>query len=413
MAEAERAGNPSLDFAADWIDYGAAGVSGPEDMTEQLVLVLRQVDLEESVYRFGLTGTIDSKERPEVAEEVLRARSALLERLEQAGARDLVVHFDPESYNGNATLAENLLFGTSTKPELESDALAEHPVVIEVLGEGDMIDPLLAMGETIAKTMVEIFADLPAGHPFFEQFSFIEEDDLPEFRALVTRAEKGGIAALAEADRLRLLRLPFKYVEARHRLGLMDEAVQAKVLDARRRIAERLEESDPGAVEAYRPDGYNSAASLQDNILFGRLAYGKARAQETVGEAMTGVLEELGLRRTVLEVGLDYQVGVGGKRLSKVDRQKLAIARAHLKQPDLLIDNEAAAVMDAPTQALVMGGVLEARQGRGLIWTLQQPEAAERFGRVLVMRNGRVVEDGRFEELNHADSALGQLIAAG
>ena len=43
----------------------------------------------------------------------------------------------------------------------------------------------------------------------------------------------------------------------------------------------------------------------------------------------------------------------------------------------------------------------------------QQPEAAERFGRVLVMRNGRVVEDGRFEELNQADSALGQLIATG
>jgi putative ABC transport system ATP-binding protein len=412
-AEAERAGNPTLDFAADWTDYAAVGVSGPEDMTNQLVQVLRQVDLEESVYRFGLTGTIDPKERPEVAEEILRARSALLERLEQAGASDLVVHFDPESYNGNATLAENLLFGTSTKPDLESDALAENPVVLEVLREGDMIDPLLVMGETIAKTMVELFADLPAGHPFFEQFSFIEEDDLPEFRALVTRAEKGGIAVLAEADRMRLLRLPFKYVEARHRLGLVDEAVQAKVLDARRRIAERLEESDPGAVEAYRPDGYNGAASLQDNILFGRLAYGQARAQETVGEAMTGVLDELGLRRTVLEVGLDYEVGVGGKRLSQVDRQKLAIARALLKQPDLLIVNEAAAVMDAPTQSRVMDGVLEARQGRGVVWTLQQPEAAERFGRVLVMSNGRVVEDGHFDELNQADSALGQLIAAG
>ena len=412
VAEAMRSGNPPFDLEADWIDYAAAGVESAAGMSGQLIKILRLVDMEESVYRFGLTGTIAPQERPEVADAILMARAALIERLERDGASDLVVRFDPEHYNRNATFAENLLFGTPTKAAFESDALAENHLLLEVLGEAKMIDDLLAMGGTIAKTMVELFADLPAGHPFFQQFSFIDEDDLPEFRALVGRAEKTGVAALSEDDRKLLMRLPFKYVEARHRLGLIDEALEGRVVDARKRFAKRLAEVDPGAVEAYRPDGYNAAAALQDNILFGRLVYGQAHAEETVGRAMTDALDELGLRETVLEVGLDYHVGVGGTRLSKVDRQKLAIARALLKQPDILIVNEAAAVMDAATQARIITPILEARSGRGVLWTLQRPESAEHFDRVLVMANGRLVEEGQFSELRESKSALGQLIAA-
>src|SRR3546814_10700702 len=133
-------------------------------------------------------------------------------------------------------------------------------------------DLIVGMGVTIAKTMVEIFADLPPGHPFFEQFSFIGDDDLPEFRTIVTRVDKAGIAALDPASRQLLLGLPFNYVEARHRLGLVDDAMAARLVKARHRLAERLQREAPAAVEIGRAAAYNAAASLQDNILFGRLA---------------------------------------------------------------------------------------------------------------------------------------------
>src|SRR3546814_19799806 len=90
-------------------------------------------------------------------------------------------------------------------------------------------------------TMVSIFADLPPGHPFFEQFSFIGDDDLPEFRTIVTRVDKAGIAALDPASRQLLLGLPFNYVEARHRLGLVDDTMAARLVKARHRPAEPLQ----------------------------------------------------------------------------------------------------------------------------------------------------------------------------
>src|SRR3546814_11455240 len=63
--------------------------------------------------------------------------------------------------------------------------------------------------------------------------------------------------------------LPFSYVEARHRLGLVDDAMAQRLVAARHRLSERLERESPNAVAFYRADAYNAAASLQDNILFG------------------------------------------------------------------------------------------------------------------------------------------------
>jgi len=412
-AESQHAGNTTLDLDADWIDYRTAGLEAPGDLTGRLIEILKLVEMEDDVYRFGLSGAIDPGKQPEVAENILKAREALSARLEAEGAVDLVVSFDPERYNLNATVAENLLFGTPIKGAYETANLAENKLLIDLLeGEG-LCDVLLEMSLSIARTMVEIFADLPPGHPFFEQFSFIAADELPDFRVLVQRCEKSGVSSLGEDDRRRMLGLPFRYVEARHRLGLIDEALEARIVGVRGAIAERIDEHDPGAVAPYMPEAYNAAASLQDNILFGRLAFGQAKAEETVVHVVGEVLEDLGLRGTVLEVGLDYEVGVGGQRLTKTQRQKLAIARALLKQADVLILNEAAGAMDGATQSVLFDRILGQRNGRGIVWTLQRAIFAKKFDRVLVMQTGRIVEQGSFSDLDRADSALGELIHAG
>jgi len=412
LAEARRAGNPDLDISADWVDYAAAGASSSEDITARLIEILAVVELKSDAYRFGLTGTIDPARRPDVAEGVLHARAALIQQLAADGNDDLVVRFEADSYNNNASVAENLLFGTPQVPEFASAVLAKNAAVSEILRDSDLIEGFVGMGATIAKTMVEIFADLPPGHPFFEQFSFISDDDLPEFRTIVTRIDSTGLKSVDAAARQLLLGLPFNYIEARHRLGLIDDAMAARLVAARRSLAERLERDSPDAVAFYRADAYNAAASLQDNILFGRLAFGKAGAEQTIGAALSDVLDGLGLRETVIEVGLDYQVGVGGGRLSAVQRQKLALGRALLKRPDILVINEATAVLDGAGQSRLAERILDLRRGHGVIWTLQRPELAVLFDTILVMHDGRLVEQGSYDDLTRRDSAFKGLVAA-
>ena len=93
------------------------------------------------------------------------------------------------------------------------------------------------MGKQVAQTMLELFTDLPPGHEFFDQFSFIDSDDLPEFQTILGRAARG-LDGLTDEDQLRLISLPFKLIPARHRLDLINEQMMQRILEARRTFAE-------------------------------------------------------------------------------------------------------------------------------------------------------------------------------
>ncbi len=104
-------------------------------------------------------------------------------------------------------------------------------------------------------------------------------------------------------------------------------------------------------IEFFDAERYNAAASVQDNILFGKIAYGEADAPVRVPAVLAEIVDTLSLRQTVIEVGLDYNVGTGGSRLSPAQRQKAGIAREVLKRPDLMILNEATSALDGQAQS--------------------------------------------------------------
>ena len=410
VAESLTAGNSVDDLNADWLDYEAIGADNYDGVRDRMFHALKLVALDDDIYELGLRGSIDPATHGDLAGAFLKARREFYERLSDPAVAALVERFDPERYNENATLGENLLFGTPVGPAFDMERLAENPYVLSVLeGEG-LTDDLLTAGQQVATTMVELFADLPPGHPFFEQFSFISSEDLPEFQAVLGRINRDGIAGLHPEDRTMLLSLPFKISPARHRLGVIDDGLRGRILKARKAFAQNLPDEYQGAVEFFEADRFNAASSLLDNILFGKLAYGQARGAERVREIVGKVIDSLELRPAVMEVGLGYHVGVGGARLSGAQRQKLGIARAVLKRPDILILNEATAGLDGNTQTRVLDGLIDEFEGRGLVWALHRPSMARRFDKVIVMKSGRVAEIGAPDTLDREGTALHDLI---
>ena len=410
LNEAERTGTPTYDINAEWVDYSAAGVAGADEMEARILEVLHTVDLDEAIFELGLRSAMDASHGDELRDRMLGAREAMRERLASLGIQDWVERFDPAHYNRNATLAENLLFGTPVGRSFDIDNLAANAYVRRVLDETGLTDDVLRIGHKLAETMVELFSGLPPGHEFFERFSFIRHEDLPQYKALLGRVLESGLKGINEADRGQLLGLPFKLSPARHRLGLIDDDLQARVLEARRYFAQHLPESLRGAVEFFDPTRYNMAASLQDNILFGKIITGQAEAATRIGALLRQVLDELGLRPLVTGIGLDYPVGTGGARLAAADRQKVAMARALLKRPTVLVFDHAAAILDPATQGRVMTRVLEHRKGQGVLWALSRAEFADRFEQVLVLERGKLAELGAYETLKEGGGALHKLL---
>ena len=411
VEEAEVTGNSPHDFNADWVDYAAAGVPDRDALMERINELLALVEFSEDVYQMGLRGTINPKNRGDLADRIMTARDALRERLSEPEIAPLIEPFDPERFNTNASVAENILFGLPVDDSFDLEKLAEHPYIRQILDKVGLTEDFLAMGQQVASTMVELFADLPPGHEFFDQFSFIDSEDLPEFQNLLGRAARGA-DGLTEEDRLRLISLPFKLIPARHRLDLIDDRMKERILEARKVFASDLPEDLREKVAFFDAGSYNPKASLQDNILFGKLAYGQAQSANKVGAVIADVIDSLELRQTVITVGLDFPAGIGGARLSAAQRQKLAIARAVVKNPQLLILNEAAGSLDSSVQAKIMQNLLTLRKGQSVVWVLNRVGDAEHFENIVVMREGRVVQTGGFSELSAQDGEFKTLLDA-
>jgi putative ABC transport system ATP-binding protein len=412
LYEARRSGNIDFDIHADWLDYKSAGVADAAGLSTRITEVLARLDFDDTVYTLGLRWQLDPEADPEAAARLLEARKTLARRLREDGIANLLETYDADRFNLNASVAENLLFGTPIGPAFDFEALADNSYVLEVLAKVGLIDDLIEAGRQVAETMIELFADLPPDHDFFEQFSFISADDLPEFVAILGRVGADGPRTLSKADRTKLLSLPFKLIPARHRLDVLDDAMQNRLLEARRVFRADLPADARSQIEFFDAERYNAAASVQDNILFGKIAYGEADAPVRVPSVLAEVVDELSLRQTIIDVGLDYNVGTGGSRLSFAERQKAGIAREVLKRPDLLILNEATSALDGQSQSRVTKGLKDEFAGRGIIWVLHRANLAKNFDRVLVLSNGKLEEQGTPTELDGNGSLMSLLIAA-
>tara|TARA_E500000318_G_scaffold61026_3_gene56638 strand:+ start:7551 stop:10187 length:2637 start_codon:yes stop_codon:yes gene_type:complete len=393
------AGNSLDPISAHWVDYQAVGID-EENLNARLADLLRVVGLEDEVYAFGLRGSLDVASRDETGHRILGARSKLRSRLEELGLDHLIEPFDAEKFNTNASVAENLLFGTPVGEQFRLEHLASEPYVRAILDKVGLTEDFIRIGRDVAATMIELFKDLPPDHEFFAQYAFISADELPDYQTMLQRADRVGLEGMEPEDRNRFLELPFKLIPARHRLGMIEDDQQARILEARKAFREGLPEAQRSTLEFFSVDQFNLAASVQDNILFGKIAYGQADAGNRVGTVLAEVIESEGLRDTVIEIGLGAEAGIAGSRLTTAQRQKVAIARVLLRRPDIIVLNEAVSALDSGVQGPTVARILEEAADRTVILIAHRARLAQPFDRVLVMRGGRVIENGSYDTLD-------------
>jgi ATP-binding cassette subfamily C protein len=132
--------------------------------------------------------------------------------------------------------------------------------------------------------------------------------------------------------------------------------------------------------------------TLRVNLTLGR---------EAADTALWRALEVAQLADTVRELpdGLDTVVGRSGIRLSGGQRQRLAIARMVLTDPRIVILDEATSALDTTTESRLHTALKEFLAGRTTLIIAHRLSAVRQADRVLVFENGRIVEQGRHEEL--------------
>ena len=153
-------------------------------------------------------------------------------------------------------------------------------------------------------------------------------------------------------------------------------------------------------------EGFLFAGSLADNLGYGRRPITRSRIEQAV--------RDLGLEAWVgsLAGGLDAPVGQRGESLSAGERQLVAIVRAYLADPDLLVLDEATSAVDPVTELRTSHALHSLTEGRSSIVIAHRLSTAEGADLVVVVHQGRIVETGTHAELVRAGGVYSQMYAS-
>ncbi len=140
-------------------------------------------------------------------------------------------------------------------------------------------------------------------------------------------------------------------------------------------------------------DNFLFNTSLRENIRMARLDATDAEVEEAARRAEIDAL----IQR--LPEGYDTLAGEGGTRLSGGQRQRVAIARALLRDPVVLLLDEATSALDPATESAINDTLMRVAAGRTVISVTHRLASAVGFDRIVVVDEGRVVEQGTHAEL--------------
>ena len=180
-------------------------------------------------------------------------------------------------------------------------------------------------------------------------------------------------------------------------------AVRADGVDLRERDLHRYR-STLGVVPQ---EAHLFAGTVADNIAYGR----PEASREEIAEAARRV----GAARLIADLpgGMNFAISERGRSLSSGQRQLIALARAELVEPELILLDEATATLDQATEAQVLAASSALQRRRTAVIVAHRLATAARADRIAVVSDGRIVETGTHDELLAAGGSYSALWAAG
>lgn len=146
------------------------------------------------------------------------------------------------------------------------------------------------------------------------------------------------------------------------------------------------------------------SGTIAENIAYGRPDATRAEIERAAHDAHLGEL------LASLPEGLEARVGERGVTLSGGQRQRVAIARAMLADPRILILDEATSHLDAESESAVSAALTTLLEGRTALIIAHRLSTVRRADRIVVLEQGRIVEEGRHDALMQRDGLYRHLV---
>ncbi len=401
-----------------------------------LFKMVRRIGFEDDVFRFGMNAVLNKEQIAANAAGILLARHLMHSRFSKR-LSSIVEVYDVGRFLDYKSIGENIIFADVHNDEFAVQDLADNQTFKKMLEETDLDHLLLGFGMELVRRIHDLQHKF-SNRRYVTKISPLQSYEIDAFRSLCYRLYIKK-KSLRKKDRKLILSLVLRYVPARHNLAVIPSHMKSRILGVRRRFIEQIGRTDIMKQQTllkiiqrevptdrlvgrlvdiqnrdfsfYLPTQFLRSQTLLENLFFGTP---KTDLKALSPRALTTIkkfLIENNLFDQVLDIGLDFEVGSKGDPLSGGQKQKIALARALLKDPTILIMDEATAGMDNVSQARVEQLVKKDLKGKSTVLAvIHRLDVLPHYDKIIVLENGRIQEIGSYPELMQKKAALYQLV---
>ena len=264
-------------------------------------------------------------------------------------------------------------------------------VLQSTLAAAERVFAFLEEPEESADPMETASTDSIRGTVTFDHVHFgynPEQTVIKDFSATIHQGQKVAIVGPTGAGKTTMVKLLMRFYDVR------DGSIQIDGTDIRQFSRSDLR----GLFGMVLQDTHLFGGTVRENIRYGRLD----ASDEEVEQAAIVVGADTFIRR--LPDGFDTELGEAGGGFSQGQRQLIAIARAILARPAVLILDEATSSVDTRTEMLLQQAMIDLRRGRTSFIIAHRLSTIREADEILVIDHGEIIERGNHQSLMHADT---------
>ena len=215
-----------------------------------------------------------------------------------------------------------------------------------------------------------------------------EAGGLDHINLNIAAGQKVGLVGQSGAGKSTLVKLILRFYDVEQGAIVIDGQV----------IGEVTQDSLRSAIGMVQQDSSLLHRSVRENIIYGDPT---ATEDQIIAAAKKAEAHDfiLGLEDSEGNKGYDARVGERGVKLSGGQRQRIALARVILKDPPILILDEATSALDSEVEAAIQETLYKMMQGKTVIAIAHRLSTIAQMDRIIVMDQGRVIEDGTHNSL--------------